>query len=135
WLPCERSPSLTHLCAHVHLDREHLALWLLHGHARHDLARLYIHHGSADVIRRRTEAFFQLRPIDRLTYLQRPDLPGVRKQCLLISGVAHGCRPHLERAPWQAVALAAPERGPQRPKAWPQERRHPVAGRLIALVH
>src|SRR5690606_27160819 len=97
--------------------------------------RLDIHHGSADVIRRRAEAFFQLRPIDRLTYLQHPDLPGVGEELLFVPGVANLSRPHLENATRERVALTFAELRPQRLEIGPQERRLPVDGRLIALVH
>src|SRR5690606_6872790 len=50
-------------------------------------------------------------------------------------GVTHLSRPNLERAAWQAVALAAPKRGPQRLKVRLQEPRHAVDRRLVSLVH
>src|SRR5690606_35429758 len=81
------------------------------------------------------EPLFDLRPVDRLTNFHQTDLPGVGEELLLVPGVANLRRPHLERAAWQAVALAAPERGPQRLKVGLQEPRHAVDRRLVSLVH
>src|SRR5690606_29158507 len=67
--------------------------------------------------------------------LDEPNLPGVGEELLLIASVTHLRRPNLERAAWQAVALAAPKRGPQRLKVRLQEPRHAVDRRLVSLVH
>src|SRR5690606_14726241 len=113
----------------------YLALWLLHGHARHDLARLRVHHRGARMVAGGLKALLDLAPIWRLLHPHKTDLPGVGEELLLIASVTHLRRPNLERAAWQAVALAAPERGPQRLKVGLQEPRHAVDRRLVSLVH
>src|SRR5690606_7172813 len=91
--PCRCVPSLLHL--RLNLDAEHLALWLLHRHARNDLAGLTVHHRIAGPVASRAKSFFDLCPIWRLLDLDEPDLPGVGEELLLIASVTHLRRPNL----------------------------------------